>query len=69
MSILSNLTQAVAAVDEDNRHGNPNANPPTPPGALGKKLSDAAVAAVTNGIKSDAGKRYMSLFANNAKQL
>lgn len=40
-----------------------------PPGRIGRDLSDAAVAAITGGIKSDDWKKYMSLFADNKEQL
>ena len=36
---------------------------------LGKLLNDAAVAAVTTGLDSDAGKAYMAIFADNPDQL
>lgn len=69
MTILENLEKVRIAIKNDNEKGDPTANPPKPPGALGKELSNAAVAAITNGIKSTEWKNYMSLFADNAKQL
>jgi hypothetical protein len=68
-TILEKLQKLEGIVTNDNVNGNPNANPPTPPGALGKALSNTAVAAITGGIISDAWKAYMSLFADNAAQL
>src|SRR5215831_3249059 len=61
MSIFDNIKNAHDAVVLDLANG----NPPT----LGKKLSNAAVAAITSGINSPAGKAYMSLFADNLDQL
>jgi hypothetical protein len=62
MKILKKLEKLHDIVKHDNEHGNPK-------GALGKKLSDAAVAAITNGIKSPEWVQYMSLFADNDAQL
>ena len=62
MKILEKLQRLNTIVTNDRDHG-------TPPGLLGKQLSLAAVAAITNGIKSEDWKQYMSLFADNAAQL
>jgi hypothetical protein len=62
MKILEKLQKLNAIVTKDRDHG-------TPPGLLGKQLSLAAVAAITNGIKSEDWKKYMSLFADNKEQL
>lgn len=62
MSIFKNLVKAGIAVDDDNVNGNP-------PGALGKKISDAAVAAIMKGIGTAEWKSYMSLYASNKEQL
>ncbi len=61
MGIFKNLKKAHAAVSVDLVKG----NPPT----LGKQLSNAAVAAILNGIHSPEWKAYMSLFADNTAQL
>lgn len=62
MSILKNLQRAHAAVAVDTVKG-------TPPGALGKALSNAAVKAITKGLGSDEWRSYMAIFADNAAQL
>src|SRR4051812_17564473 len=69
MKILEKLQKLHFVVAADNVNGNPNANPPEPPGTLGKRVSNAAVAALTNGIHSNEWKQYMSLFADNTAQL
>lgn len=67
MSIFKNIKKAHAAVSVDLVNG----NPPT----LGKKFSNAAVAAITTGMVGPDGKPtkawadYMSLFADNKAQL
>jgi len=65
MKILDKLTKLQDIVKHDNAVGSATA----PPQALGLKLSNAAVAAITNGIKSEEWRKYMSLFADNAQQL
>jgi hypothetical protein len=62
MSILKNLQKAHAAVAVDNVKG-------TPPGTLGKALSNAAVKAITKGLGSNEWRSYMAIFADNAAQL
>lgn len=69
MTILGKLQKLQDIVTADNAVGNPNSNPPGAPGELGRKLSNAAVMAITRGIKSEEWKKYMSLFADNAAQL
>lgn len=65
MKILDKLLKLQDIVKKDNAIG----HPPEPPQALSLKLSNAAVAAITNGIKSPEWRQYMSLFADNAQQL
>ena len=65
MKIFEKLTRLSDIVKKDNEQG----FAPEPPQALSRRISDAAVAAVTNGIKSEEWRQYMSLFADNAQQL
>lgn len=60
MTIEKNLKKMHAAVTKDLLN-----DPPT----LGAKLNYAAVAALTGGMKSDAWKSYMAIFADNEAQL
>jgi hypothetical protein len=61
MSIFLNLKKAHAAVVVDNLKN------PAP--ELSKNLRLAAIAAINGGIESEEWKKYMSLFANNDKEL
>ena len=60
MKIKQRLLKVQAAVVVDKVDGN---------GDLGKKVGDAAEAAMMGGINSAAWKAYMSLFADSADQL
>jgi hypothetical protein len=62
MKIYEKLQRIGTIVTDDRDNG-------SPPGLIGKQLSNAAVEAITNGIKSEQWKTYMSLFADNAGQL
>jgi hypothetical protein len=61
VSIFKNLEQVHAAVVVDNFKG----NPPT----LGRRIGNAAIAAIKGGMESPAWKDYMALFASNATEL
>jgi len=66
MSILLNLKKVHAAVVTDNTKA---AMGIAEAGKLGEAIGRKAVMALTGGIKSDAWKEYMALFANNATEL
>ena len=60
MTILKNLKRMHAAVTKDLINDDPK---------LGAKLNNAAVNALTGGLKSEAWKSYMAIFADNEAQL
>jgi hypothetical protein len=60
MTIEKRIKQVQAAVAVDKANGN---------GDLGEKIGKAAESAMLQGIKSDAWKAYMALFADSADQL
>ncbi|MDQ3917269.1 MAG: hypothetical protein M3348_02095 [Acidobacteriota bacterium] len=59
MSILKNLQRVAAVVAVDDLSG----------GNFGELVKNAAIEAMVGGLGSQAGKKYMSLFADNAQQL
>jgi hypothetical protein len=61
MDISKRILKVQAAVLADKIDGEPL--------KLGRKVGDAAEAAIIGGITSDAWKSYMSLFADSADQL
>lgn len=63
MPILDNLKRTHIAVALDNFR-NPDAEP-----SLGKRIGEAAVAAIMKGIESDEWKLYMSLFCDTREEL
>ncbi|HEX5708088.1 MAG TPA: hypothetical protein VFX96_12375 [Pyrinomonadaceae bacterium] len=59
MKIFENLQRVAAAVALDDLSG----------GTFGERVKNAGIDAVMGGINSEAWKKYMSLFADNAEQL
>src|SRR5215212_1380017 len=59
-NILENIGKIHIAVVKDKETGD---------GELGQTLGEFAVAAIMGGIKSEAWKTYMSIYADNADQL
>lgn len=59
MTIMKNLKKVHAAVAKDNIVS----------GKLGTRIGLLAVEAITGGVKSEAWRDYMSLFADNPEQL
>jgi hypothetical protein len=59
MSIMSNLKRTEKAVAKDIANG----------GDLARRIGDAAVAAITKGMKSKEWKQYMALFCDTKQEL
>lgn len=62
MSILDNLkrTEVAVAVDSFKKASNPS---------LGRRIAEAGVAAIMNGMDSDEWKKYMALFCDTREEL
>jgi hypothetical protein len=61
MSIIINLERARQAVANDVAKGSPL--------ELAKQVGNAAIEAITHGVGSEQGKKYMALFCDDANEL